>query len=324
MSVIPPRNAPHVVILGAGASLAAFPNGDKNGRKLPLMNSLVDMLELKSILPKKYSPYFNDFEKLYGIINADLKQQKLKEQIDRAVYNYFYDLQVPETPTLYDYLLLSLTNKDIIATFNWDPLLLQCMRRHPDVKSLPRVHFLHGNVAVGICYNCTLLGYMYNHRCHRCNDPFQPMRLLYPVEKKDYNSDPAIKNEWNELKKYIQQALYVTVFGYSAPASDVEAKQLMIDAILNNRYREFYEVDIIDIKVEDELYSNWKKFLYKQHYGFISNFQESYLWQHPRRSTEAFFDAYLMNSPWEDNPFPSFSNISDMHKWIEPLTNVET
>ena len=27
---------PHVVILGAGASAAAFPNGDKNGNKLPL------------------------------------------------------------------------------------------------------------------------------------------------------------------------------------------------------------------------------------------------------------------------------------------------
>ena len=32
---------PHVVILGAGASLAAFPDGDKNGRKLPLMNDIV-------------------------------------------------------------------------------------------------------------------------------------------------------------------------------------------------------------------------------------------------------------------------------------------
>jgi hypothetical protein len=25
--------APHVIILGAGANLAAFPNGDKNGRR---------------------------------------------------------------------------------------------------------------------------------------------------------------------------------------------------------------------------------------------------------------------------------------------------
>jgi hypothetical protein len=34
----------HVVILGAGASLAAFPDGDKYGIKLPLMNNLVETL----------------------------------------------------------------------------------------------------------------------------------------------------------------------------------------------------------------------------------------------------------------------------------------
>ena len=27
------KNRPHVVLLGAGATMAAIPNGDKNGRK---------------------------------------------------------------------------------------------------------------------------------------------------------------------------------------------------------------------------------------------------------------------------------------------------
>ncbi|MHA1748548.1 MAG: hypothetical protein ACTSXN_02865 [Promethearchaeota archaeon] len=30
-----------------------------------------------------------------------------------------------ESPTIYDYLILSLRKKDVIATFNWDPLLVQ-------------------------------------------------------------------------------------------------------------------------------------------------------------------------------------------------------
>ncbi len=34
----------HVVLLGAGASLAAFPNGDRLGRTLPLMKNLVEVL----------------------------------------------------------------------------------------------------------------------------------------------------------------------------------------------------------------------------------------------------------------------------------------
>lgn len=32
------KKRPHVVILGAGASCAAIPNGDKNGKKISAMN----------------------------------------------------------------------------------------------------------------------------------------------------------------------------------------------------------------------------------------------------------------------------------------------
>ena len=44
---------PHVVILGAGASLAAFPNGDANGIRLPLMLDFIEKIKplfLKEIL----------------------------------------------------------------------------------------------------------------------------------------------------------------------------------------------------------------------------------------------------------------------------------
>ena len=41
---------PHVVILGAGASLAAFRNGDRNGNTLPLMDDLIDVLDLRPLL----------------------------------------------------------------------------------------------------------------------------------------------------------------------------------------------------------------------------------------------------------------------------------
>lgn len=43
---------PHVVVLGAGASYAAFPKGDKNGVKLPIMNNFVDVLGLGEFLSK--------------------------------------------------------------------------------------------------------------------------------------------------------------------------------------------------------------------------------------------------------------------------------
>jgi hypothetical protein len=43
---------PHVVILGAGASVASCLDGDKNGRRLPTMNNFVDILGLRDLLEK--------------------------------------------------------------------------------------------------------------------------------------------------------------------------------------------------------------------------------------------------------------------------------
>jgi hypothetical protein len=40
---------PHVVILGAGASYAAFPNRDRNGRKLLLMNNFIETVNVFKI-----------------------------------------------------------------------------------------------------------------------------------------------------------------------------------------------------------------------------------------------------------------------------------
>lgn len=38
------KNRPHVVLLGAGATMAAIPNGDKNGRKSSVMNNFIEEL----------------------------------------------------------------------------------------------------------------------------------------------------------------------------------------------------------------------------------------------------------------------------------------
>lgn len=314
---------PHLVLLGAGASLASFPNGDKNGKKLPLMNNLVKELDLLDVIPDKFENLINNFESLYSKIANDKALISIKEKIDKKVSEYFYYLEIPERPTLYDYLVLSLRKKDLIATFNWDPLLLKTMRRHSKINSLPNVVFLHGNVAVGICSNCKIKGYKYNIVCHHCNNPFEEMKLLYPIENKDYSSVETISEEWNILKEYFEISLMVTIFGYSAPISDIDAKKLMLNASLKNRSREFYELEIIDIKPKEEVEETWSDFIYSHHYSILKGLNESYLWNHPRRTTDAFFDAYLMNSPWEENPFPKFNDVYEMHQWIEPILKKE-
>ena len=44
------RCKPHVVILGAGASCAAIPNGDKFGRKIPVMKGFLSAFGIEHLI----------------------------------------------------------------------------------------------------------------------------------------------------------------------------------------------------------------------------------------------------------------------------------
>ena len=73
---------PHVVILGAGASLAALPNGDKNGRKLPLMNNFVEVLNLSAILHKANVDFEGkNFEDVYDQLYRDAKYSIIRQEL---------------------------------------------------------------------------------------------------------------------------------------------------------------------------------------------------------------------------------------------------
>ena len=99
---------PHVVILGAGASVAAFPDGDGNGKKLPVINNLIEILGINELL-EKYSidAAGKDFEELYSDLVVEGKENEAIKEIDRQVREYFGSLSLPDRPTLYDQLILS-------------------------------------------------------------------------------------------------------------------------------------------------------------------------------------------------------------------------
>ena len=60
--------------------------------------------------------------------NASLS--KVRMAVEQRDAEYFSKLELPDHPTIYDYRLLSLRKKDVIATFNWDPFLwLACHRK---------------------------------------------------------------------------------------------------------------------------------------------------------------------------------------------------
>ena len=59
---------PHVVILGAGGSVAALPNGDKNGRFLPTMDNFVECLKLEKLLMKvDFETEGKNFEEIFRL-----------------------------------------------------------------------------------------------------------------------------------------------------------------------------------------------------------------------------------------------------------------
>lgn len=120
---------PHFVLVGAGASRAAFPAGDRNGRPLPLMNDLVSVLGLDPSFEEFGIPWKGaNFEDLYQRVALEPRYSQLKAKVEKEVDSYFSRLALPPEPTIYDYLILSLRSHDVIATFNWDPFLIQAYR----------------------------------------------------------------------------------------------------------------------------------------------------------------------------------------------------
>ena len=108
---------PHVVILGAGASRAALPHGDAYGRRLPLMADFLEVVVgVRDILMKAgLSLVENDFEATYSRIVQDPKYTDVVAELESVIFKYFDSLRLPDNPTLYDHLLLSLREKDVIA-----------------------------------------------------------------------------------------------------------------------------------------------------------------------------------------------------------------
>ena len=93
------NESPHVVILGAGASLEAFPEGDKNGRVLPLMNNVVEVIGLQPLLDKFGVVYQGqNFEAFYDDLVSQGRNEELLLEIEKCIYDYFSEWNYPTNP----------------------------------------------------------------------------------------------------------------------------------------------------------------------------------------------------------------------------------
>lgn len=323
----------HVVILGAGASIAAtLRDPESHGLQLPSMNNLPDVCGLNGILTQ-FPPELicDNFEATYSnIVEHDPGNPYLKVMND-MIYAYFSTLELPDKPTIYDYLVMSLREKDVIATFNWDPFLYQAWWRNYFHGSKPQMVYLHGNVAVGYNEEKNMLGRagMY---AKTDGTYFKPTQLLFPVKHKDYHTDPFTQGSWEILKERLDKEKCnthnVTIFGYSAPVSDVEALKMMKEAWGDIYGRNMEQLEFIDIKPEDEVVASWRDFIHTHHYDYRKDFFESSLALYPRRTDEAFFCHCLPITPdeafVENNPVPqNFATLQEMWDWYDHLIEKE-
>ncbi|MCA9340912.1 hypothetical protein KC952_00075 [Candidatus Saccharibacteria bacterium] len=324
----PFHSKPHVLLLGAGASKAALPNGDKHGRPVPLLRDIAEDLKLDNLFPEELKELATkDFESAYSKL-FELGVSEELNKIDSLVRGYFSKLELPDEPNLYDAINLSMRDKDVILTFNWDPFLMQSRIRLAKLgitTSFPQLFFLHGNVTVGFCEEHNTSG-IAEQPCSRCRKPFKPSKLLYPVEHKDYQSDNFIKREWEAAQYYLKNCSVFTVFGYSAPVTDKEAIGLLKDGWGDVNDRSMEQTEIINRPGSDHdaLSETWSPFIHTHHVDILDSFYDSFIAKHPRRSVEAYWNQYWEAKFISNNPVPqNFSSLSEMAEWFKPLVDAE-
>lgn len=323
----------HIVILGAGASIASTKKDPElHHFELPSMQNLPSVVGLNDILAHFPDNLIcpGDFEATYSNIAEHEPESPFLTEMNNRIYSYFNGLKLPNKPTIYDYLVMSLRRKDVIATFNWDPFLYQAWWRNYNHGSSPTLLFLHGNVAVGYNEDANMIGWS-NWVSPHSGRYYSPTQLLFPVKHKNYTADIFIKRQWESLQWRLSKECNtnnITIFGYSAPVSDVDAISLMKEAWGDKYQRNLEQFEFIDVKEEGEILKSWTRFVYPKHYNCVKCFFDSSLALYPRRTEEAWFCHYKPNTEEEyfveNNPVPrDFSSFQEMWDWYQPLIDKE-
>ncbi|MCZ6802847.1 MAG: hypothetical protein O7D86_02640 [Proteobacteria bacterium] len=320
----PKELKPHVVILGAGASIAAtLPDGDKYGKRLPDMANFIDVLDLRKLLIQENIDLSEpNFEKIFSDLYLVDPNSELIRKIEDTVYDYFSSLELPNVPTIYDHLVLSLRPKDAIFTFNWDPFLFDTLIRHDQYFDLPKIFYLHGNVRIGYCDKDFVWG-RNGDICPQCGNEYISPKLLYPITQKDYTTDKYIREQWDLLEYFLANAFTFTIFGYGAPSTDIKAIEVMKNAWKKESNREIENIQIIDIKPREQLHNTWRDFIFSHHYSVHAEFYTSIIARYPRRTCEALYWPKLYGKPVEAYSLPRNAGYSDLYDWYSEITKFE-
>jgi hypothetical protein len=255
----------------------------------------------------------DDFESAFALLANRDDLAATRARIEASVHAYFAAMQLPETATLYDRLVLSLRPCDAILTFNWDPFLLDAFARNRHIAAPPLVYFLHGNVRVGACEEHPQPGPI-GGACRTCGKSMAPVPLLYPVGNKDYTANAYIAAAWSDARELLAEALTLTVFGYAAPVSDAGAVSLLRDSWFSRSSRQFEHVQVIDIAPSAELHQRWTTFLPTGHLRAIKGFEDSWLSLWPRRANQALLHTMRTGMPCAAFPLPQTHDLRELQE----------
>ena len=319
----PDRQEPHVVILGAGASKAAFPDGDANGQLVPLMS------ELPKVLGSPWKDLVGDanltnidFESQFTHLRNYTNYHDRLNEIEEMLVDHFSSLALPSRPTIYDYLILGLRGKDVIATFNWDPFLILAYKRNRTISSLPEIRFLHGCVQYASCHDHDVLGQP-GERCPECRELLTKSPIQFPHSDKDYPGGPIMSRDWHFVTNKLRIAFHLTIFGYSGPATDYKAKKLLLEGWEQTPFRPLSHVEIIDAGDADDLRKNWREFIPFHHDMLVTCFWKSTIARWPRRTVEYKTSASWCGTVSEDiGPFRTTSLV-ELQEWHTKIAAAE-
>ena len=92
---------PHVIIVGAGASIAAC-RKDKNGMEVLLLRNIHKILGLKPVLERYIfsEAEMEDFELLYSSIHNKTEFAALTNLLEESIREYFGCLVIPDEVTI--------------------------------------------------------------------------------------------------------------------------------------------------------------------------------------------------------------------------------
>ncbi len=272
----------HLVILGAGSTIATIPSGDKNGQKSYTLANLLEDKTFTSFVENVQAKNLstNDVEELCKQLYKE--DRPLYDEFESLVRKKYASLELPNEFTILDRLVLSLTPDDAIVSFNWDDLVIQAYQRMSDYvpeEMLPILAFPHGNAQA--VYN----NKHYTSKRIITSSSWYDSPLNMPVDETDYHSNAFIKSQWHILDFFIHNAQMITFFGYRGPSSDEQDLQHLDELFAKNEICD--KIEIIDKGMESvmEVAKRLERFKMQSNWLYpCADFWHSTIAKHPRRT----------------------------------------